>query len=281
MSSPQNAPVLEACTSSAPVSDSLFNSQPDDHQVSTISTPSRHDENLERCTFLDLPAEIRNHIYGYIVGKFERRIIEHCGKERCVTTVKGVFAQLPKTIRGLLNTCKTIWLELLSLLFGSYTWTADLLLRTSPPGKILTRSNGSWLREPSTLFHPTSNKIRRVNFRIKDTVPHPGSSPKLLLQYTVEIRLSERTSADAFTARVSGLVTGVGGENRYNFKADKSKALEQVLEQSINRALQDVVKTKLASRQSSSCFTVEEWQGLVLRLKDAYMAWIAEEQASE
>ena len=261
------------------MSDLLSNSQRGDHQVLTISTLSRHDENLEQCTFLDLPAEIRNHIYGYIVGKFERRIIDHSGKERCVTTVKGVFAQLPKTILGLLNTCKTVWLELLSLLFRSYTWTADLLLRTSPPGKILTRSNGSWLREPSTLFHPTSNNIRRVNFRIKDTVRNPGSPPKLFLHYTIEIRLNDHTSADSFTARVSGSV--VDGENRYNSKADKCKALEQVLEHSITSALQGVAKTKLVSRQSSSCFTVEEWQGLVLKLKEAYMAWIAEEQASE
>ena len=279
MGSPQDSAVPEACASSALASDSRSSSQPDNHQLSTISTPSGHDANIERCTFLDLPAEIRNHIYGYIVGKFERRIIDHCGKERCVTTVKGVFAQLPKSIRGLLNTCKTIWLELLSLLFRSYTWTADLLLRTSPPGKILTRSNGSWLREPSTLFHPTSNNIRRVNFRIKDTVRNPGSPPKLFLHYTIEIRLNDHTSADSFTARVSGSV--VDGENRYNSKADKCKALERVLEHSITSALQGVAKTKLVSRQSSSCFTVEEWQGLVLKLKEAYMAWIAEEQASE
>ncbi|KAH6870403.1 hypothetical protein BKA58DRAFT_385023 [Alternaria rosae] len=281
MGSPQNVPVPEACTPGSLVADSLSNSRSDDYQISIISTLSRRDENPARCTFLDLPAEIRNHIYGYIVGKFERKITDHCGKERCVTTVKGVFSQLPRSIRGLLNTCKTIWLELLSLLFGSYTWTADLLLRTSPPGKILTRSHKSWLREPSTLFHPTSNNIRRVNFRIRDTVPRPGSSPKLLLIYTIKIRLDDRTNAGAFTARASGIATGILGESRYDFQLDKSKALEQVLEQGINSALQEVVKAKLESRQSCSCFTVEEWQGLVLKLKEAYMAWIVDEQAPE
>jgi hypothetical protein len=257
-------------------SDLLPHYQLHDDRRPATDTPGNHGQAKQQCLLLDLPAEIRNNIYAHIVGKFEEKITNGSGKERQAATVKGIFAQLPQSIRGLLRTCKTIYLELLSLLFGSYTWTADLLLRHSPPGKIGIRSKGSWLLAPSTVLYPTSNNIRRVNFRIKETIS--PSVKKCCIQFTIEIRLGDRTGTDAYTIHVSGIT--IKG-NYHESLLGRTLSMKQTLERSIETALEEVVKAKRKSRKSVTSFTVEEWQGLALQLKSAYMTWFAEANMAE
>jgi hypothetical protein len=244
-----------------------------DSQLSATDTPSGHNHVPKHFRLFDLPAEIRNNIYGSIIDNFERKAHKKADQELRATTIKGVLAQLPQSVRNFLRTCKTIWHELLSLLFRSYTWTADLLLRSSPPGQIRTLQKGSWLVKASTISHPTSNNIRHVILRMKDSFLI--ATTKISVQFAVEVHFINRHYTVAVTNTVRAFI-----QNERCYPGE-SATLKSALEDSFEPTLEEVVKAKSKSGEGVTNFTAEGWQGLVIHLKSAYTAWMARTQIPE
>lgn len=223
---------------------------------------------------LDLPPELRNHIYDHIVNDFERKSIEL----RVTKHVRGVIAQLPRVIVSLLLTCKTIWLELLSLLFGSYVWSTDLRVPKNDPGRILILPGGGWLNRPSTLAAPTSGNIRHVRLKLDHTRPRSqtnkanGEMRRATFEIGIEIlKQSPHFLSTVKTATYSSMNPSAPW---WMLVTERSRALQQELEQGLEHLMQTLATAKAERRESITNLTIEEWREIVLGLNTVYLTWI-------
>ncbi|OAL45680.1 hypothetical protein IQ07DRAFT_215311 [Pyrenochaeta sp. DS3sAY3a] len=227
-----------------------------------------------RVQLLDLPPELRNHIYDYIVDGFERKSIEL----RVTKHVRGVIAQLPRAIISLLLTCKTIWLELLSLLFGSYVWSTDLRVPKNDPDRILILPGSGWLNKPSTLAAPTSGNIRHVRLKLDHIRPHlrantaTGETRRAIFEVTIEIL--KQSPYFVSTVKFASYSSMTPSMPWWHLIEGQSRALQQELEQGVERLMQNLATAKAERRESITNLTVEEWREIVLGLNTVYLSWI-------
>ncbi|KAH7346082.1 hypothetical protein BKA66DRAFT_322925 [Pyrenochaeta sp. MPI-SDFR-AT-0127] len=238
--------------------------------MSTSPSGSRQQITTAPFRLLDLPPELRNEIYARIVYKFERK----SRRERHAKHVRGIFAQLPLSIRNFLLTCKTIWGELLSILFGSYVWVADLRFRNIYPGLMDIISKESWLVNPSTFTRPTSGSIRSARFNLEQRhIKEATSDRDRYISFFVEICLTRtppnyRVVVWVFV-RAAGLARVILG--------DESMGLRTRLEGGIGERLEQLVASKKLASQCVTNLTIEEWDEIVMTLKSVYLAWVREE----
>lgn len=233
---------------------------------------TRNDQVINSRVFrlLDLPPELRNKIYACIIYKFERK----SKQIRATKHIAGVFAQLPRLIVSFLLTCKTIWRELLSLLFGSYIWSADLRLQNIDPGFMTIYPADSWLLKPSTLARPTSENIRHVRFRMEHKIPQSYSrlsrGHTRHVHFIITISL-KRTIPNYEMTVLSSVLSAMPLRD---ILVQKSNSLKRHLELEVESLLQKLIVGKKESNERVTNVTLEEWREMVSGLKLAYLAWV-------
>lgn len=214
---------------------------------------------------LDLPPELRNNVYQYVIEKFERK----SKQERRCRHVRGAFAQIPRQIISFLLSCKTIWRELLSLLFGSYIWTADLRIQNLELGTMSIVPTESWLLSPSTWRKPTSGNIRHVQLKIDRkgvSSAHSNVCPGWYFTLNVDLMKSAPYFASTVQAHINGSEYMNGGGRRIDLRDD--------LEKTIKESLTQLESAKLRSCERLTSITVEEWQEIAMSLKATYLRWL-------
>ena len=227
---------------------------------------------------LDLPPELRNNIYQRIVYRFKSK----SQQERRTRHIRGVFKQLPRQIILFLLTCKTVWRELLTLLFGSYLWVADLRFQNLNTSTICILPKESWLLQPSTWNKPTSGNIRHVAFRFE----HRTSSQRIgsrdtwtdlqriarrdrHIFFTVDLQLTK--TAPYFKSVVKANVDKTGDIRETLDEA--AELLEVSLYESVSRTFERLKQAKEGARDRSMNFSIEEWNEVVEGLKTEFLEW--------
>ena len=214
-----------------------------------------HDPHTRSFRLLDLPPEIRNKIYIHFIRTSK---IMKKGWHYARTADEALNHQ-PPLVRSLLLTCKTIWYELVPLLFGSTVWVAGSRMHgIGRQQEVCPEQN--WVSTPSTMSHPTSGNIRHVFFNMRYLIA--GYLTAEQARFSVEIWvLSHRFKVIA----VVRMRPRRGGFKKYN------QSLKKVLELRAGEKLRKLAAVKMSMNESTTNFMVEDWQKVAQQIKDVYM----------